>query len=133
MTVSSNSVIFTFMKTPDTFAVSISVSLNNPYFSQYFVSHIWNLVHYWYKKERLIISSILTQMDDFSLKSLTNGMISTSKISISPFSSVLYTLLSRMVFTCLNWYVMLVHVLPRLTAHTGVSSLRRTWVIRRKD
>ena len=40
----------------------------------------------------LIFSSILTQMDDFTRKSMINGTISTSQLSISHFSAVAYPL-----------------------------------------
>ena len=54
--------------------------------------------------DTLTSSAILTQMDDFTRKSIINGTISTSQLSISHFSTVTYTLPLRIVFTYLSWY-----------------------------
>lgn len=56
----------------------------------------------------LIISSVLTQGDDFKLVSMTNVMISTFQLSTSHFSSI--TLLCRMGFAYLKYNIPLVHV-----------------------
>ena len=71
----------------------------------------------------LIFSSILAQMDDYTL--MTNGMYSTSKLSISNFSAVIYSLLRRMVFTCFNLLLMLRHDHIIRTSIIGGCFLRR--------
>ena len=86
--------------------------------------------------QTLISSSILTQMDDFTLQSMTNGMILTSELSIFHFSAVTYHLPRLMVFIKLNRYVILVHVHTLRTLYTRMCSLRRNCsnrVVRRKD
>ena len=50
----------------------------------------------------LIFSFILTQMDNFNLKSIANVMISTIKLSTSKFAAVVYPLSHRMAFIYLN-------------------------------
>lgn len=67
---------------------------------------------------------------DFTLKSMKNGMMQTSQLTISHFSAVTYHMILRMFLPFLNLYVLLVFVHTILTSYTGVCSNR---VLMRKD
>ena len=78
---------------------------------------------------------ILTQIDDFNLKFLTNVTILSSQFSISHFSAVAYHMSHCMIFTYFSRYHKLVHVHTLRPSYIGVRSLCRDFskiVMRRR-